>query len=89
FLYLCDMEEFLAQELGRTTRPFSFQPKGPYFKGHGEEAATAFRKAMGHSNREVPRDIYGEFRSAGVHVFRRKLGNSAISGLFIMHPTAG
>lgn len=44
---------------------------------------------MGHSHRDVPRDIYEEFRFAGVHVFRRKLGNSAISGLFIMHPTAG
>ncbi len=44
---------------------------------------------MGHSERQVPRDIYEEFRSVGVHVFRRKLGNSAISGLFIVHPTAG
>lgn len=89
FLYLCDMEEFLIQELGRTTRPFSFRTTGSYFKGHGEAAATAFRQALGHSDREVSRDIYEEFRSAGVHVFRRKLGNSAISGLFIQHPTAG
>jgi Zn-dependent peptidase ImmA (M78 family) len=89
FLYLCDTEEFLMRELGRPTRPFSFAPSGKYFKGHGEAAAAAFRKAMGHSDRQVPRDIYEEFRSAGVHVFRRRLGNSAISGLFIMHPTAG
>ncbi|MGE4337894.1 MAG: ImmA/IrrE family metallo-endopeptidase [Pigmentiphaga sp.] len=89
FLYLCDTEEFLMRELGRATRPFSYQPTGYYFKGHGEAAAAAFRRALGHSDREVPRNIYEEFRSAGVHVFRRKLGNSAISGLFIMHPTVG
>lgn len=89
FLYLCDTEEFLMGELGRETHPFSFPPSGTYFKGHGEAAAAAFRRIMGHSDREVPRDIYEEFRSVGVHVFRRKLGNSAISGLFIMHPSAG
>lgn len=89
FLYLCDTEEFLMRELGKTTRPFDYVPSGDYFKGHGEEAAAEFRRAMGHSDREVPRDIYEEFRSAGVHVFRRKLGNSAISGVFIMHPMAG
>jgi Zn-dependent peptidase ImmA (M78 family) len=89
FLYLCDIEEFLMKELGRRVQPFSFSPSGTYFKGHGEAAAAAFRKTMGHSERAVPRDIYEEFRSVGVHVFRRRLGNSAISGLFIMHPTAG
>lgn len=89
FLYLCDTEEFLMQELGRRVSPFSFAPTGNYYKGHGEAAAASFRKAMGHDDRQVPRDIYEEFRSVGVHVFRRKLGNSNISGLFIMHPTAG
>jgi len=89
FLYLCDTEEFLMQELGRGVSPFAFAPTGNYYKGHGEAAAAKFREAMGHSDREVPRDIYEEFRSVGVHVFRRKLGNSAISGLFIMHPMAG
>ena len=89
FLYLCDIEEFLTREIGTSTQHFNFSPTGKYFKGHGEAAAAAFRKALGHSDREVPRDIYEEFRSAGVHIFRRKLGNSSISGLFIMHPTAG
>lgn len=77
------------RELGKATRAFGFQPSGTYYKGHGEQAAASFRKAMGHGDRQVPRDIYEEFRSVNVHVFRRKLGNSAISGLFIMHPTAG
>lgn len=89
FLYLCDTEEFLTKEIGRRLMPFDFSPSGTFYKGHGEVAAAEFRKAMGHPDRQVPRNIYEEFRTVGVHVFRRKLGNSAISGLFIMHPGAG
>lgn len=89
FLYLCETEDFLMLELGHPPKAFSFSPTGNYFKGHGAAAAASLRTALGYSDREVPRDIYAEFRSVGVHVFRRKLGNSNISGLFIMHPTAG
>lgn len=89
FLYLCETEDFLMRELGRPPKSFSFAPTGTFFKGHGEAAAASLRAALGHSDREVPRDVYAEFRSVGVHVFRRKLGNSNISGLFIMHPVAG
>lgn len=89
FLYLCETEDFLMRELGRPPVSFSFAPTGTYFKGHGEAAAANLRAVLGYSDREVPRDVYAEFRSVGVHVFRRKLGNSNISGLFIMHPVAG
>ncbi|QIL79400.1 ImmA/IrrE family metallo-endopeptidase [Diaphorobacter sp. HDW4A] len=89
FLYLCETEDFLMRELGRPSENFSFAPTGTFFKGHGETAAASLRAALRHSDREVPRDVYAEFRSVGVHVFRRKLGNSNISGLFIMHPVAG
>lgn len=89
FLYLCETEDFLMRELGRPPKSFSFAPTGTFFKGQGEAAAARLRAALGHSDRAVPRDVYAEFRSLGVHVFRRKLGNSNISGLFIMHPVAG
>lgn len=89
FLYLCETEDFLMRELGRPLKNFTFKPNGTFFKGHGEAAAASLRIALGHSERSVPRDVYAEFRSVGVHVFRRKLGNSNISGLFIMHPVAG
>jgi Zn-dependent peptidase ImmA (M78 family) len=89
FLYLCETEAFLMQELGQRTRSFSVVPKGNFFKGQGADAAAQLRAVLGLSDREVPRDVYAEFRSVGVHVFRRKLGNSNISGLFIMHPVAG
>jgi Zn-dependent peptidase ImmA (M78 family) len=89
FLYLCETEDFLMRELGRLPKTFSFVPIGTFFKRHGEAAAASLRAELGHSDREVPRDVYAEFRSVGVHVFRRKLGNSNVSGLFIMHPVAG
>lgn len=89
FLYLCETEDFLMRELGCPPKDFSFVPTGDYFKGHGEAAAAQLRVVLSHGDRAVPRDVYAEFRSVGVHVFRRKLGNSNISGLFIMHPVAG
>jgi Zn-dependent peptidase ImmA (M78 family) len=89
FLYLCETEDFLMRELGRAPGTFEFTPSGDYFKRHAEAAAARLRTAMGHADNAVPRDVYAEFRSVGVHVFRRKLGNSNISGLFIAHPIAG
>jgi Zn-dependent peptidase ImmA (M78 family) len=89
FLYLCETEAFLMQELGQRTSAFDFVPTGTFFKGQGADAAARLRVVLGHSDREVPRDVYAEFRSVGVHIFRRKLGNSNISGLFVMHPVAG
>jgi Zn-dependent peptidase ImmA (M78 family) len=58
-------------------------------KGHGEPAAKALLGALGFADNAVPRDVFAEFRRVGVHVFRRHLGNSNISGLFIRHPVAG
>lgn len=89
FLYLCETEDFLMRELNHPIQSFSFTAKGNFFKGQGEAAASTLRSTLGYSDREIPRDIYSEFRRVGLHIFRRKLGNSSISGLFIMHPTAG
>ena len=89
FLFLCETEDFLMRELGHQPKDFVFNPRGNYFKGHGQDAAIKLRSALGYDDRVVPRDVYAEFRGVGVHVFRRKLGNSNISGLFIMHPIAG
>lgn len=89
FLYLCETEDFLMRELGRAPGSFTFSPSGGYLKGHGEAAAARLRSALGYADNAVPRDVYADFRSVGVHVFRRRLGNSNISGLFIAHPVAG
>lgn len=89
FLYLCETEAYLMAQLGRVGEEFVFTPVGTYLKAHGEAAAHALRTALGYDSNAVPRDVYSEFRKVGVHVFRRRLGNSNISGLFIMHPVAG
>ena len=89
FLYLCETEAFLTQSLRIRRKEFAFAPSGNFFKGHGADAAARLRAALGHADNAVPRDVYAEFRGVGVHVFRRKLGNSNISGLFIKHPVAG
>lgn len=89
FLYLCETEDFLMRELGRAPGSFTFSPSGDYYKGHAEVAAARLRLAKGYADNVVPRDVYADFRSVGLHVFRLKLGNSNISGLFIAHPVAG
>lgn len=89
FLYLCETEAFLMKEIGILSKDFKYEPIGSYYKGHGADAAARLRSSIGHSAHQVSRDIYAEFRSYGVHVFRRRLGNSNISGVFIMHPVAG
>ncbi|MYN11231.1 XRE family transcriptional regulator [Pseudoduganella aquatica] len=88
FLYLCETEYELTQELGRITARFAFTPNG-LPKAQAENAALAVRAHLGYQDREIARDVYGDCRKLGVHVFRRRLGDSNISGLFIVHPTAG
>lgn len=89
FLYLCETEAFLMKELRREHIKFEFTPTDGFMKGHGEPAASALLKALGFADNVLPRDVFAEFRRVGVHVFRRHLGNSNISGLFIRHPVAG
>ena len=90
FLFLCDSEEFLMRNLSSKNRvPFTFRKSGSYFKTHGIEAAAALRRHLGYSDKKVGMDVYDDFRSIGLHVFRRHLANSSISGLCIRHPKAG
>ena len=89
FLYLCETEDFLMKELNIRHRAFDPSSPSGHFKTDGIQAAKAFRRFNQHGSNAVPRDVYQEIRQTGVHVFRRQLGNSDISGLFLDHPTAG
>lgn len=89
FLFLCDCEAYLHKACGVDTRPFAFTKKGTYFKGHGLEAADGLRAHLGLGPRAVPSNIFQSFRTLGIHIFRRRLENDEISGLYIRHPTAG
>jgi Zn-dependent peptidase ImmA (M78 family)/transcriptional regulator with XRE-family HTH domain len=90
FLFLCECEDFLEQMVPRIPRkPFSFTPSGGYFKGHGAECAKRLRQHLGYGPTEVGGNVFDDLRRIGIHVFRRQLANSNISGLFILHPVAG
>jgi len=90
FLFLCECEEFLLGVVPVLNRKsFTFQKHGSYQKQHGKDAAKALRSHLGFKANQLATDIFRDFRSIGLHVFRRKLANSAISGLFVRHPIAG
>ncbi len=90
FLFLCECEEDLQRMLHRKPSP-SFFPEysGEFFIGHATEVADQLRKHLGLDEKRIRLDIYSDFRKLGVHLFRRRLENSNISGLFIRHPWAG
>lgn len=89
FLYLCEIESMLESDLNISITAFSSTPRGNYFKAHGEEAAQQLRSALGYQENAIPRDVFADFRKIGIHVFRRRLTNPEISGLYIEHPIAG
>lgn len=91
FLFLCECENDLVELLGRKARlTFSFTPSGAYYKAHGEGAASELRKILGYASDQLTSDdIFQDFRRVGLHIFRRKLQNSKISGLFLKHPVIG
>ncbi|MDP4029782.1 MAG: XRE family transcriptional regulator [Gallionella sp.] len=89
FLYLCEIEAVLEADIGDTKESFTFTPQGSRFKSHGEPAAKALRSLLGYASNEIPRDVFNDFRRIGIHLFRRRLASSDISGLYIEHPIAG
>ncbi|NIZ01196.1 helix-turn-helix domain-containing protein [Thalassospira lucentensis] len=91
FLHLCKCEQFLDEQLETVTfqRPFNFTPRGTYYIGHGADCARKLRQHFGlKPNAYIP-DVFDWFRQTGLHIFRRSLPNSNVSGLFVNHPEAG
>ncbi len=91
FVFLCECEENLQNCLGKRESfiDFKFKKQGTYFKGHAIQAAIELRHTLKWASNELRFDIFQVIRSLGIHVFRKKLGNSNISGLYINHPKAG
>lgn len=91
FLFLCECQEFLLVNTDGPSEKalFAFSKSGRYYKRHGHDAASALRRHLGYDQHAVPRDVFRDFRRIGIHVFRRKLAQSSISGLFVRHPVAG
>jgi len=89
FLFLCECEHFISTELQIKHLHFHYHKTTQHFKSEGKRAAASLRAYLEHPDNGVPGDIYSDFRRIGIHVFRRSLQNSTISGLYIKHPTAG
>ena len=89
-LYLAECEAYMEGALNkRPVEYFTFTKVGDFFKAHGKEAAESLRRHLGYAENEVSMNIYNDMRRIGIRVFRRKLENSNISGLYIKHPVAG
>ncbi len=89
FLYLCECESWLWKASNRRAKAFQFTPRGSNYKANGSKAAADLRSHLDYGIGQVPSDIFRDFRLLGIHVFRRKLANSNISGVLIRHPRAG
>jgi Zn-dependent peptidase ImmA (M78 family)/transcriptional regulator with XRE-family HTH domain len=93
FIRLCEYEDFLEREIFQYERvsipdygQFSFNHG--HFKQQGEEAAFSERNRLNLSNEPIP-NIFELIRNQGIHVFKRRLEDQNISGLYINHPVAG
>lgn len=90
FLFLCEIEASLQRELRVRHTTFAFVPtSNDLHKVQGPKAAAELRIALGYGGPQIPLDVYSGFRQIGLHVFRRRLVTSEISGLYIEHPGAG
>lgn len=88
FMYLCETEHELERELGRLSEPFE-SVQVIKSRGSVDEAVSAARSRLGYGEHSLPLDTFGACRALGARVFRRALGDSNISGLFVVHPVAG
>lgn len=89
FIYLCECEQQVFNLIGFEKAQFNYEPQGTFYKAHGEQGAIELRKALMLNDDSLILNPYLTFRRLGIHIFRRKLNNSNISGLFINHPWAG
>jgi len=88
-LFLAECEYFLDQQAFKEKIHFEYIKQGSFYKKHGIDAAAALRNKLGYAPNVIPLDVFSDFRKIGIYVFRRKLENSNISGLYIKHPKAG
>ncbi len=89
FIFLCENEQDILNYLDYKTLKFNAPKYSNVYKTQGVETAEKLRHFLGYKGEELYSDLFSEFRKIGLHIFRRKLNNSKISGLFIKHPIAG
>jgi Zn-dependent peptidase ImmA (M78 family) len=89
FLYICECEADIWSLLEESKRHFQL-PNSRFDKyNEAEDIASKVRISLGYKENELLQNIFDDFRNLGLHIFRRKLQNSNLSGIFIQHPLAG
>jgi Zn-dependent peptidase ImmA (M78 family)/transcriptional regulator with XRE-family HTH domain len=93
FFFLCESEQYLRNMMGikQEERPSLSKAvmRGSIYKEHGKRAGQYIRQLYNIPEIGIIPDVYYFIRSMGIHVFRRRLCNSKISGMYIMHPDVG
>lgn len=89
FLFLCTCEHYLMGQLGRLRKLPSVEVSAKKNRPQAQEAAAQVRTLLGYGNRDLHRNVFNDVRELGIHIFRRRLGNSNISGLTIHTPNSG
>ncbi|WP_125061056.1 helix-turn-helix domain-containing protein [Aphanothece sacrum] len=92
FIRFCEYEYFLegliSQKVSEELPDYSNIIHHNYYQQQGQEGAYLERKRLQIGNSPIT-DIFQLIRQQGVHVFKRKLEDQNISGLYIKHPEAG
>jgi Zn-dependent peptidase ImmA (M78 family) len=89
FLYICECEADIWSLLDENKRPYQLPNNRSTSNNEAEEIAGIVRTLLGYKENELLQNIFDDFRNLGLHIFRRKLHNSNLSGIFIHHPVAG
>ena len=90
FIFHSANEQSLLDGLGEKKEVFTLPSinNERFYKSDGIKMAQALRQFLGYKNKTAYRNLYYEFRRIGLHIFRVRLENSNLSGLFVKHPVA-
>ena len=90
FIFHSANEQGLLDSLGEKKEVFTIPAirNDIIRKSDGVKVAQALRQFLGYRNTEVYQNLYNDFRRIGIHVFRARLEDSCLSGIFIKHPLA-
>lgn len=89
FMYLCESEQEIWNLLQIKNKIYLPPKLGNRIKEQASQGANDLRQFIGYQDNHLLDNLYDDLRKTGVHIFRFKLSNSNISGLFINHPFAG
>jgi Zn-dependent peptidase ImmA (M78 family)/transcriptional regulator with XRE-family HTH domain len=89
-LFLAECEAYLEHVLKKPKQDtFVFEKPNGEPKYYNKPAAQQLRSYLKYPNNQIFVDVYKDMRDIGIRIFRRKLKNSNVSGLYIKHPVAG